>query len=88
MDAIANLIQNLEISKGSFLGKRFNKRERLSTKGRIIFKEQNFEQKIEFSYYVGKCCMCLSFQVEYFPSHEDVLKLAVLTEKHFVQEKN
>ena len=34
MDAIANLIQNLEISKDSFLGKRFNKRERLSTKGR------------------------------------------------------
>ena len=31
--------------------------------------------------------MCLSFQVEYFPSHEDVLKLTVLTEKHFVQEK-
>ena len=31
--------------------------------------------------------MCLSFQVEYFPSHEDVLKLVVLTEKHFAWEK-
>ena len=48
---------------------------------------QNFEQKIEFSYYVGKCCMCLSFQAEYFLSREDVLKLVVLTEEHFASEK-
>ena len=32
--------------------------------------------------------MCLSFQSEYFPSHEDVLKLVVLTEEHFAQEKS
>ena len=32
--------------------------------------------------------MCLSFQAEYFPSHEDVLGLVVLTEEHFAQEKN
>ena len=31
--------------------------------------------------------MCLSFQAEYFPSHEDVLGLVVLTEEHFAQEK-
>ena len=31
--------------------------------------------------------MCLSLQAEYFPSHEDVLKLFVLTEEHFAQEK-
>ena len=29
----------------------------------------------------------LSFQAEYFPSHEDVLKLVVLTEEHFAREK-
>ena len=33
-----------------------------------------------FSYYDGKCCMCLSFRAEYSPSHEDVLKLVVLRE--------
>ena len=33
------------------------------------------------------CCMCLSLQAEYFPSHEDVLKLFVLTEEHFAREK-
>ena len=31
--------------------------------------------------------MCLSLQAEYFPSHEDVLKLFVLTEEHFGREK-
>ena len=31
--------------------------------------------------------MCLSFQAEYFPNHEDVLKLVVLTEEYFAQEK-
>ena len=31
--------------------------------------------------------MCLSFQAEYFPSHEDVLKLVVLTEEDFAREK-
>ena len=31
--------------------------------------------------------MCLSFQAEYFTSHEDVLGLVALTEEHFAQEK-
>ena len=31
--------------------------------------------------------MCLSLQAEYFPSHEDVLKLFVLTEEDFAREK-
>ena len=31
--------------------------------------------------------MCLSFQAEYFPSHEEVLKLVVLTEEDFAREK-
>ena len=54
----------------------------------LSFKEQNFEQKIELSYCVGKCCMCLFFQGEYFPSHEDVLELVVLTEEDFARKKN
>ena len=31
--------------------------------------------------------MCLSFQIEYFPSHEALFKLVVLTEEHFAREK-
>ena len=80
MDEILNLIQNLEISKNSFLGKDLTTKKDLLQNVEFNFKEQNFEQKIEFSYYIGKCCMCLSFQAEYFPSHEDVLKVVVLTE--------
>ena len=80
MDEILNLIQNLEISKNSFLGKDLTTKKDLLQNVESNFKEQNFEQKIEFSYYIGKCCMCLSFQAEYFPSHEDVLKVVVLTE--------
>ena len=80
MDEILNLIQNLEISKNSFLGKDLTTKKDLLQNVEFNFKEQNFEQKMEFSYYIGKCCMCLSFQAEYFPSHEDVLKVVVLTE--------
>ena len=87
MDAIANLIQNLEISKYFFLEKDVTNKKDFLQKVELSFKEQNFKQKIEFSYYVGKCCMCLSFQIEYFPSHEALFKLVVLTEEHFAREK-
>ena len=54
-------MQNLEISKDSFLGKDLTTEKDFLQKVELSFKEQNFEQKIEFSYFVGKCCMCLSF---------------------------
>ena len=88
MDAITNLMQNLETSKDSFLGKYSTTEKFFLQKVELSFREQNFEQKIELSYYVGKSCMYLSFQSECLPSHEDVLKLVVLTEEHFAQEKN
>ena len=53
----------------------------------LSFKEQSFAQKTEFSYSVGKCCMCLTFQAECFPCHDNVLKLVVLTEERFSREK-
>ena len=67
MDAITNLMQNLETPKDSFLGKYSTTERDFLQKVELSFREQNFEQKIELSYYVGKCCMCLSFQSEYFP---------------------
>ena len=88
MDAITNLMQNLEISKDSFLEKDLTTEKDFLQKVELSFKEQNFKQKNEFSYFVGKCCMCLTFQAEYFPSHEDVFKLVVLTEVHCSREKN
>ena len=42
-------------------------------------------KEIEFSCYVEKCCICLSFQTEYFLSHEDVLKLVVLNKECFAR---
>ena len=80
-------MQNLEISKDSFGGKYLTTEKDFLQKVELSFKKQNFEQKIELSYCVGKCCMCLFFQAEYFPSHEDVLKLVVLTEEDFAREK-
>ena len=87
MDAITNLTRNIEISKDSFGGKDLTTKKHFLQKVELGFKEQNFKQKFDFSYYVGKCCMCLFFQAEYFSSHGDVLKLVVLTEEHFIQEK-
>ena len=80
MNEILNLIQNLEISKNSFLGKNLTAKKDLLQKVEFSFKEQNFKQKIEFSYYIGKRCICFSFQAVYIRSHEDVLQIVVLTE--------
>ena len=76
-------MQNLETSKNSFLGKDLTTDKEFLQKVDLSFKDQNFEQKIKFTYYVGKYCMSLSFHAEYFPNHENVLKLVVLTEEHF-----
>ena len=55
MDAITNLMQNFEISKDYFLGKDLTTKKDFLQKVERSFKEKNFKQKIEFSYYVGKC---------------------------------
>ena len=49
MDAITNLMQNLEISKNSFLGKDLTTEKDFLRRVELSFKEQNFEQKIESS---------------------------------------
>ena len=49
MDAITNLMQNLEISKNSFLGKDLTTEKDFLQRVELSFKEQNFEQKIESS---------------------------------------
>ena len=46
MDAITNLMQNLEISKDSFLGKDLTTEKDFLQKAEVSFKKQNFEQKI------------------------------------------
>ena len=49
MDAITNLMQNLEISKNSFLGKDLTTEKDFLQRVELSFKEQNIEQKIESS---------------------------------------
>ena len=70
-----------------FLGKDLTTYKDFLQRVELSFKEQNFKQKIESLHYVGKCVMCLSFQAEYFPSHEYAFKLVVLTEEQFDREK-
>ena len=49
MDAITNLMQNLEISKDFFGGKDLATEKDFLQKVELSFKEQNFKQKIEFA---------------------------------------
>ena len=84
MDAITNLMQNLEISKDSFLGKDLTTEKDFLQKVELSFKEQNFEQKIEFSYYVGNSCKCLSF---HFKQNISQVMKTYLAEEHFALEK-
>ena len=58
MDAITNLMQNLKVSKDSFMAKDLTTEQDFLQKIELRFKEQNFEQKTEFSYYVRECCKC------------------------------
>ena len=75
MDAIINQMQNLEISEDSFLGKDLTIEKDFLQNLELSFQEEHFNQKIEFSYYVGKCCMYLSFELQSLPGHGDMLKL-------------
>ena len=87
MDAIINQMQNLEISEDSFLGKDLTIEKDFLQNLELSFQEEHFNQKIEFSHYVGKCCICVSFESQSLPGHGDVLKLVELSEEHFPRKK-
>ena len=75
-------MQNLEILEDSFLEKGLTIKKDFLQNLELSFQEEHFNQKIEFLYYVGKCCMCVSFESQSLPGHGDVLKLVELTEEH------
>ena len=81
MNAKTNLIRNVEITTKTFY-KDFLQNLELS------FQEEHFNQKIESSYYVGKCCMCIYFESESLPGHGNALKLVELIEVQFSRKKN
>ena len=81
MNAKTNLIRNVEISTKTFY-KDFLQNLELS------FQEEHFNQKIESSYYVGKCCMWIYFESESLPGHGNALKLVELIEVQFSRKKN
>ena len=75
MDAIINQMQNLEMLGDSFLGKDLTIEKDFPQNLELSFQEEHFNQKIEFSYYVGKCCMYVSVESQSLPGHGDMLKL-------------
>ena len=75
MDAIINQMQNLEILGDAFLGKDLTIEKDFLQNLELSFQEEHFNQKIEFSYNVGKCCMYVSFESQSLPGHGDMLKL-------------
>ena len=83
MDPIITQMQNLEISEDSSLGKGLRIKKDFLQNLELSFQEEHFNHKIEFLYYVGNCCMCVSFESQSLPGHGDVLKLIELTEEHF-----
>ena len=87
MDTIINQMQNLEVLEDSFLGKGLTIEKDFLQNLELSFQEKHFNQKIEFSYYVGKCCMCVYFESQSLPGRGDVLKLVELTGEHFSRKK-
>ena len=76
-------MQNLEILEDSFLEKGLTIKKDFLQNLELSFQEEHFNQKIELLYYVGKCCMCVSFESQSLPGHGDVLKLVELAKEHF-----
>ena len=71
----------------SFLGKDLTIKKDFLQSLELGFQEEHFNQKIEFSHYFGKCCMCVTFQSQSLPGQGDMLKLVQSTEKHFSRKK-
>ena len=80
-------MQNLVISEDYFFGKDLTIEKDFLHNLELSFQEEHFNQKIGFSYFVGKCCMCVSFESQSLPGHGDVFKLVELTEEHFSRKK-
>ena len=87
MGAIINQLQNLEILEDSFLGKNSIIEKDFLQNLELSFQEENFNQKTELSNYVGKCCICVTFESQSLPGHGDVFKQVELTEEHFSPKK-
>ena len=87
MDTIINQMQNLEILEESFYGKYLTIEKDFLQNLELSFKEEHFNQKIEFLYYVRKCCRCVSFESQSFSGQGHVLKLVEVTEEHFSRRK-
>ena len=52
------------------------------------FQQEKFDQKFDFSYYVGKHYISLCFERESLITHRDATKLVDLTEEYFASIKN
>ena len=61
MEAITYQLQNLEISKDSLLGKDLKIENQFLHNFKLSFLNVDFEQKLEISYRLGRCCMYLFF---------------------------
>ena len=83
MDAVTKQMQNLDISNDSLFGKDLTAQKEFLEKLFISFQQEKFDQKFEFSYYVGKHYISLCFERESLITHGDATKLVDLTEEHF-----
>ena len=54
MDAVTKQMHNLDISNGSLFGKNLTAEKKFLEKLFISFQQEKFNQKFDFSYYIGK----------------------------------
>ena len=87
MEAITDRLQNFEISKDSSLGKGLTIEKQFLHNFKLSFLNVDFEQKIEISYCLRRCCMYLFFYSQSTISHSDLSKLIAFTEVSFGHEK-
>ena len=87
MDAVTKQMQNLVISNDSLFGKDLTAEKNFLEKLFISFQQEKFDQKFDFSYYVGKQYISLCFERESLITHGDATKLVDLTEEYFASIK-
>ena len=88
MEEITNQLQNLEVSKDSLLGKDLTIEKRFLHNFKVNFLNVNFQQNVELSHHVRRCCMYLFFDSQSTLNHSNATKLLEFTEVSFGQEKN
>ena len=82
MDTLTSQFVGLDITENCLLGKDLSVERGFIDEVEKKIKKLNTE-KVSLAHYIGKAVMCVTFEGESLPNHEDTIKIIMLTEETF-----